>query len=41
MGYSEDLAFPGVSDLASAWGHLETKTNEDFRCVYITEKAAH
>ena len=29
---------PGVTDLASAWGHVGTMTNQGSRIDYITEK---
>ena len=38
MRYSEGLDMPGVSDLASAWGHEGTRTNQDSRIIYIKEK---
>ena len=28
----------GVTDLASAWGHEETRTNQGSGIIYITEK---
>ena len=37
MGYIEGLDMPGVSDLASAWGHEGTGTNQASRIIYITE----
>ena len=40
MRYSEGLAMPGVSNMASMWRHEEKRTNEGPRVVYITEKAA-
>ena len=44
MCLSEDLAIPGVSNLAEPHltvTSLETKTNEGSCIVYITEKDAH
>ena len=41
MLLNQDLANPGVSNLASVWHYWETKTNEGMCIVYITEKAAH
>ena len=38
MPYSEGLDMPGVSDLAPAWGHEGTWTNQGSRIIYITEK---
>ena len=36
----EGLAMLGVSNLAPMWHHQETKTNEAYCIIYITEKAA-
>ena len=36
--YSEYLVVLGVSILISMWRHSETKPNESFGIVYITEK---
>ena len=40
MRYGEERAgpLPGVTDLASAWGHIATKTNLGSRNNHITEK---
>ena len=35
LRYSDDLDMPGVSDLASAWGHEGTRNNQDSCIVYI------
>ena len=35
---SEWLDMPGVSGLASAWGHEGTKSNQGSHIIYITEK---
>ena len=36
MRYSEDLAIPGVSNLASVRRHKETKTDNGSCNVYVT-----
>ena len=38
MGYGEGLDMPGVSDLALAWGHEGTRTDQGSRIIYITKK---
>ena len=38
MHYSEGLDMPGLSDLASAWGHEGTMISQGSRIIYITEK---
>ena len=39
MRYSEGLDMPGVSDLASAWCHKGTRTNQGSSIFYIKKKA--
>ena len=41
MRYSEGLAMPAISNLASFGRHYGAKINEGFRIVYITDKLAH
>ena len=41
MHYRENLAIPGVSNLASLKHHSKTKTNESSGIINITEKLAH
>ena len=36
MCYSEDLAMPGVLNIAKVLRHQETKTNEGSHIFYIT-----
>ena len=38
MRYGEGLDMPGVSDLASTWGHEGTRTDQGYPIIYITEK---
>ena len=37
MRYNEGLDMPGVSDLASVWGHKGTRTHQGSPIIYITD----
>ena len=39
--YRKGLDSTGVSYLVSTWGHEGTRTNQDSRIIYITEKPEH